>query len=51
MNNRGQIIAIGGSSFGRNPNQRIIEQYILNQSDTSIPKVVFIPTASAEDKT
>ncbi|HIB32757.1 MAG TPA: peptidase E [Candidatus Marinimicrobia bacterium] len=50
MNNKGQIIAIGGGGFGRNPNQRIIEQYILDQSDTEIPKVVFIPTASAEDK-
>jgi len=50
MSKKGQIIAIGGSGFGRNPNERIIEEYILNVSDANVPKVVFIPTASAEDK-
>ena len=50
MSKKGQIIAIGGGGFGRNPNERIIEEYILNVSDANVPKVVFIPTASAEDK-
>ena len=45
----GDIIAIGGGGFGRNPNNPIIEQYILNQSKQSCPKICFIPTASAED--
>ena len=45
-----QIIAIGGGGFGRNPNQRIIEKYIIDQSIESRPNVLFIPTASAEDK-
>lgn len=45
-----QIIAIGGGGFGRNPNQRIIEKYILDQSPVERPKILFIPTASAEDK-
>ena len=45
-----QIIAIGGGGFGRNPNQRIIEKYIIDQSNESRPNVLFIPTASAEDK-
>ena len=45
-----QIIAIGGGGFGRNPNQRIIEKYIIDQSSVSKPNVLFIPTASAEDK-
>ena len=45
-----QIICIGGGGFGRNPKQRIIEKYIIDQSNTSTPKVLFIPTASAEDK-
>ena len=45
-----QIIAIGGGGFGRNPNQRIIEKYIIDQSSESRPNVLFIPTASAEDK-
>ena len=45
-----QIICIGGGGFGRNPKQRIIENYILKQSDTANPNILFIPTASAEDK-
>ena len=50
MDNIGQIIAIGGGGFGRNPNQPIIEKYILKQSDVEQPNICFIPTASAEDK-
>ena len=50
MGDVGQIIAIGGGGFGRNPNSRIIEKYILDQSSVSSPKICFIPTASAEDK-
>ena len=45
-----QVIAIGGGGFGRNPNQRIIEKYIIDQSSEGRPNVLFIPTASAEDK-
>ena len=45
-----QIIAIGGGGFGRNPNQRAIEKYIIEQSNIDCPNVLFIPTASAEDK-
>ena len=43
------IIAIGGGGLGRNPNQPIIEKYILDQSPAEKPNVCFIPTASAED--
>ena len=32
MSNAGQIIAIGGGGFGRNPNQPIIENYIIEDS-------------------
>ena len=46
----GQIIAIGGGGFGRNPNHNKIEKYILGQSNKANPNIVFIPTASAEDK-
>ena len=46
----GQIIAIGGGGFGRNPNKPLIEEYIINQSNASKPNILFIPTASAEDK-
>ena len=50
MIEKGHIIAIGGGGFGRNPNHMKIEQYILGQSGKETPNVVFIPTASAEDK-
>ena len=46
----GQIIAIGGGGFGRNPNKPLIEEYITKQSNISKPNILFIPTASAEDK-
>ena len=49
-NDVGQIIAIGGGGFGRNPNQNLIEKYILNQSKSDKPNICFIPTASAEDE-
>ena len=46
----GHIIAIGGGGFGRNVNHNKIEKYILEQSDKKEPNILFIPTASAEDK-
>ena len=49
MNNYGQIVAIGGGGFGRNPNKPVIEEYILKLSNVSKPKIAFFPTASAED--
>ena len=45
----GDIIAIGGGGFGRNPNQNSIEKYILEQSRSEKPNICFIPTASAEE--
>ncbi len=50
MNSVGEIIAIGGGGFGRNPDDPVIENYILEQSNSSKPNVCFFPTASAEDK-
>ena len=50
MSKVGEIIAIGGGGFGRNPNNPIIEKYIVEQSEKEKPNVCFIPTASAEDK-
>ena len=49
MSDIGQIIAIGGGGFGRNPKQPVIETYIIEQSPSDKPNVCFIPTASAED--
>lgn len=50
MSEYGQIIAIGGGGFGRNPNKPVIEEYILKQTNVKKPKITFFPTASAEDK-
>ena len=44
------IIAIGGGGFGRNPKHNLVEKYILKQSNVKKPNILFIPTASAEDK-
>ena len=49
MNNK-QIIAIGGGGFGRNPKHNKIEKYILEQTGKETPNILFLPTASAEDK-
>jgi dipeptidase E len=43
-----QIIAIGGGGFGRNPQQHLIEQYILDQAKSDRPNILFIPTATGE---
>ncbi len=43
------IVAIGGGGFGRNPNNPIIEEYILNLSSAKNPTITFFPTASAEN--
>jgi len=50
MSEKGDIIAIGGGGFGRNPNHRKIEKYILELTGKEKPNVVFFPTASAENQ-
>ena len=50
MEQAGQVIAIGGGGFGRNPKHNKIEKYILGQTGKDKPNVVFLPTASAEDE-
>ena len=50
MSEKGHIIAIGGGGFGRNPNHRKIEKYILKLTGKEKPNVVFFPTASAENQ-
>ena len=50
MSAKGHIIAIGGGGFGRNPNHRKIEKYILELTGKGKPNVVFFPTASAENQ-
>ena len=50
MTEKGHIIAIGGGGFGRNPNHRKIEKYILELTKKERPNVVFLPPASAENQ-
>ena len=50
MSEKGHIIAIGGGGFGRNPNHRKIEKYILELTGKEKTNVVFFPTASAENQ-
>ena len=45
-----QIIAIGGGGFGRNPGEGLIENYILNQSNSKNPNICFIPTATGDNE-
>lgn len=49
MSSKGQIIAIGGGGFGRDPKNPIIEKYIIDQSRLLKPNICFFPTASAEN--
>ena len=44
-----QIIAIGGGGFGRNPSDKKIEQYIIDQQGKQCPNVCFIPTATGDN--
>ena len=44
-----QIIAIGGGGFGRNPSDRKIEKYIVDQQEKKNPNVCFIPTATGDN--
>ena len=45
----GQVIAIGGGGFGRDPKHLKIEKYIIKQSNKECPNICFIPTATGED--
>lgn len=43
-----QVIAIGGGGFGRTQESNLIEQYILDQTSKTKPKICFIPTATGD---
>lgn len=43
-----QIIAMGGGSFGSEPRNPLLDQFILAQSKAARPKVCFISTASGD---
>lgn len=43
-----QIIAMGGGGFSMEPENPLLDQYILKQSMKDLPKVCFVPTASGD---
>lgn len=43
-----QIIALGGGGFSMEPDNPIIDQYIVQQTGKRHPKVCFLPTASGD---
>ncbi|MCF6139102.1 peptidase E [Pseudalkalibacillus berkeleyi] len=43
-----QIIAMGGGGFSMEPENPLLDQYILNQTNVKKPKICFIPTASGD---
>lgn len=43
-----QIITLGGGGFSMEPENPLLDRYILNQSDKPNPKICFIPTASGD---
>jgi dipeptidase E len=45
-----QIIAMGGGGFSMEPENPLLDQYILKQSQSNQPKVCFIPTASGDSE-
>ena len=46
-----QIIALGGGGFSMEPENPLLDRYILNQSSKINPKICFIPTASGDSDT
>ncbi|WP_106769846.1 Type 1 glutamine amidotransferase-like domain-containing protein [Paenibacillus faecalis] len=43
-----QIIAMGGGGFSMEPDNLLLDEYVLAQSSKKSPKVCFIPTASGD---
>jgi len=43
-----QIIAMGGGGFSMEPDNLLLDQYILAQINKDLPKVCFVPTASGD---
>lgn len=48
MSQQQQIIALGGGGFSMEPDNLLLDQYILEQSPVARPKVCFLPTASGD---
>ncbi|GAF11501.1 peptidase E [Bacillus sp. JCM 19045] len=51
MDTMKQIIALGGGGFSMEPDNLLLDQYIVNQAKKDRPKICFIPTASGDSET
>ena len=45
-----QILALGGGGFSMEPDNPLLDTYVLKQSGKSNPKICFIPTASGDSE-
>ena len=43
-----QIIALGGGGFSMEPDNLLLDRYILEQANTARPSICFLPTASGD---
>ncbi|WHY87371.1 peptidase E [Neobacillus novalis] len=43
-----QIIALGGGGFSMEPENPLLDIYVLKQADKSVPSICFLPTASGD---
>ncbi|WP_174616294.1 peptidase E [Virgibacillus ihumii] len=43
-----QIIALGGGGFSMEPDNSLLDRYILKQTNKNKPKICFVPTASGD---
>jgi dipeptidase E len=45
---KGHIVALGGGAFSMEPDNSLLDNFILSLAPTKLPKVCFVPTASAD---
>jgi len=48
MSKFSQIIAMGGGGFSMEPENLLLDRYVLAASGVQVPKVCFLPTASGD---
>src|SRR5579872_6107841 len=48
MEKRGQIVAMGGGGFSMEPDNPLLDRYVLNLAAASRPRICFVPTASGD---
>ncbi|MHB1611665.1 MAG: Type 1 glutamine amidotransferase-like domain-containing protein, partial [Sulfobacillus sp.] len=46
----GEIIAMGGGGFSMEPDNSLLDLYVLNQASATRAKICFLPTASGDSE-